>query len=419
MTIVPASFTRKILVLEFWFFIGLPICGGMLHAAFGLPGDILYGFMFWMWCWQLYVYVHYRHTRQEEFLYLLQTAADTQAPIESVLRAYLKDRPHNEMYRFWLVTLLTFVFPGYYWIHRKRSFDARLHRLAAMLHDGASLNQAIRLVPGVASREIALAVAVGQFSGRLPEALRQLPDRRLKLQWLEMTPRFLYPVFLLTFMTGTVSFIMIFIMPKFEKIFLEFKMRLPYQTELLIACSRWFVKYWWIDLTLNLLVLVLFNLVLFSSRVRWYLPIGGGLYRMYARGQFLNVLGLMLRTGKPLPEVLGAVLASGLLPTVIANRVQKLMEALQHGQPLAESLVQTGLATKSMQGLITSAQKANNLPWALEELGDSLSRRSARLSYRIAMVMFPLSIIACSLLVGYFAVAMFSPLVTVIDSLAR
>src|SRR4029077_16792514 len=102
-------------------------------------------------------------------------------------------RPKDEMYRFWVIALLTFVFPGYYWIHRQRSFDARLRRLTAMLQSGASLNLPLRLVRGIISQEAATAVTVGEFSGNLPEALHHLPDRRLKLQWLEMLPRLGYP----------------------------------------------------------------------------------------------------------------------------------------------------------------------------------------------------------------------------------
>jgi type II secretory pathway component PulF len=418
----------KVLLFEIWFLLWLPLPAIVFiilavkpeFTTAAIGGMFAWFFLFIFWGWQAFAYVQYRSARQEEFLFVLRTAADSQAPIEAVLGAYLKDRPKDELYRFWLIALLTFVMPGYYWIHRQRSFDFRLRRLAAMLNSGASLGQALRLVPGVASREVALAVTVGQFSGRLPETLHRLPDPRLRFQWLEMLPRFLYPILLLAFMMNILSFVMIFIIPKFEVIFLHFKMKLPYETELLIAVSRWFIKYGFGYLAISsVLGLVVLNLVMFSSRIRWYFPLVGLLYRGQARGQFLNVLGLMMQTGKPLPEVLGAVLASGLLPTAIANRVQQLSQDLQRGQPLAESLVRNGLATKSMQGLITTAQKANNLPWALEELGDSSSRRSARLSYRIAMVMFPLCILACSLLVGFAAVAMFSPLVYMLDSMAR
>ena len=44
-----------------------------------LPGLLLFMFLMVFWCWQLFAYTHYRFCRQEEFLFVLQTAADSQA----------------------------------------------------------------------------------------------------------------------------------------------------------------------------------------------------------------------------------------------------------------------------------------------------------------------------------------------------
>jgi type II secretory pathway component PulF len=140
-------------------------------------------------------------------------------------------------------------------------------------------------------------------------------------------------------------------------------------------------------------------------------------YRTYTRGQFLRALGMMLETGKPLPDILDRVLESGLLPNALTERVNRLASDVDEGVPLAESLVKHGLATRPMQGLITSAEKAQNLPWALQELGDSLTRRSARVSYRVVMVVFPLMIFALAVLVGIVAVAIFSPLAELLDGM--
>ena len=39
---------------------------------------------------------------------------------------------------------------------------------------------------------------------------------------------------------------MIFYVPHYEKIFMDFKLKLPYLTEVTIAASRWHVKYWYV-----------------------------------------------------------------------------------------------------------------------------------------------------------------------------
>jgi type II secretory pathway component PulF len=403
---------KKLLFLEVGFFVGFPLLGWLLIATLGTFGAFLHFFLLVSWCWALFAFFQYRFCRQEEILNVLHTAASMQAPVESVLQAYLKDRPQDGLYRFWVGMLLCFIFPGYYWIHRRRRFDFRVKILVKLVEAGVPLDQALAEVPGVVSREIALAVTVGQFTGKLAHALHHLPGRRLGPLWGELTARLLYPMMLLLVMAGNAVFVAVFIIPKFEKIFSDFRLKLPPTTSVFMEVSRWVVKFGWALPLLSLLALVLINLLILSSRAKWYFPVVGRLYRLNARGQFLQILGLMLETGKPLPQILDCTLESRLLPRELEHRVDELATDLEQGQPLAEGLARRGLITQSMSALIVAAEKANNLPWALQELGEALVQRCARLTYRVTMVVFPLTIFAVSGLIGLFAVSVFAPLVS-------
>ena len=75
------------------------------------------------------------------------------------------------------------------------------------------------------------------YSKNIAQALHRLTERRLAPQWLDLAPRFAYPLLLLFVLVNTVLFLVIFIIPKFEKIFMEFKLKLPVVTETLIAAS--------------------------------------------------------------------------------------------------------------------------------------------------------------------------------------
>jgi len=415
---------ERLLLFELWFLVGMPV---LCIVCFILPAassaesilvflaQFAFVFMWFFWLWQWFAYAQYRHCRQEEFLFLLQTAAATNAPVEQVLRAYLADRPRERMFRF---ILLFFVFPGYYFIHIDRSFDARLRRLLKALEQGVPLVQALAQLPGIAARETAVAASVGQYSGKFGQAMKRLPEGRSTAIWLELAPRLAYPVLLLGFMAGNVMFLMIFIIPKFEKIFSDFKMRLPYATEFLVDLSRWCEKYWYVLGFFGLLALGVCNAMLYSSQMRWHLPVLGALYRMKARGEFLQILGIMLETGKPLREVLERMLDSNQLPAVVHGRVKGLLADLMQGAPLTENLVRHGLASKAEQGLIASAEKANHLAWALQELGDTLVRRSARFAFRVVAVAFPLLIFSCAGLVAFVAVSLFLPLTHLLGGLS-
>jgi type IV pilus assembly protein PilC len=408
------SLWKKTLLLQVWFLLVLPLLGWGLVRIFGPVGAFIPTVLFVVWVWEVFAYLHYRHCRQEEFLHVLQTAAATHAPIESVFRAYLSDRPREFLYRF---ILLFFVFPGYFWIHMQRSFDRRVSRLVAMLDSGMPLDHAIRLVPGVVTKEIALAVSVGSYSGKLTNALQRLPDRRLGPQWLELAPRVLYPILIIVSMLNVVAYVLVEYLPRFERIAFAFKFDLPPSTEFLISFARWLGGREWLVVFAWVLLLIFINLLLFSSRARWYFPVVSWVYRLYARGQFLRMLGLMLETGKPLPQVLEHALETRLLPGALQVRVTRLASDIDYGVALTDSLDKHGLITGSMRSLIMSAQAANNLPWALQELGDSLMRRSSRVLHWLTMVSFPLVILTLACLIGFGAYSIYAPLVTMMEKM--
>ncbi len=408
---------QKLLLLQFWFFIALPICGGVLGGVLGPAGALLYAFLFWFWCWEIVAYLNYRAGRQQEFVCLLQAAGANNLPLESFLQAYLDDRPHRDLYRFWSGFLLFFVFPGYYWIHRQRSFDRRLQRLVALLQSGLPLDRALSAVPGIVSRETALAVAVGQFTDNLPDSLRRLPERQLTSAWLDLIVRMGYPLFIMIQLISTMSFLTIFIIPKFEKIFIDFKLRLPFITIVMVDISRFGTRYWFLFVFLLFYGLVILNLFLFISHVRWYTPVFGGFYRAYLRGEFMILLGQMLESRRPLPDILDRVLDARLLPGIMQLRVRGLRDDIEQGVALSEALYRRGLATRPMQGLIMSAEKAVNLPWALREIGEAQSRQAMRALHRLGLIVLPIAILICGGIVGSVCVSVFSPLLSLLNTL--
>ena len=108
---------QKIALFELWLFVAMPVLASVAMMAAGAAGRSVGVAMaqfacivlFFLWAWEWYAFLQYRHCRQEEFLFLVQTAAQTQAPLEQVLAAYLADRPRERFFRFARCSLS---FPG-------------------------------------------------------------------------------------------------------------------------------------------------------------------------------------------------------------------------------------------------------------------------------------------------------------------
>ena len=69
-------------------------------------------------------------------------------------------------------------------------------------------------------------------------------------------------------------------------------------------------------------------------------------------------------------------------------------------------------------GLLQAAQRVGNLPWAMTEMADSVRRRLAYRVQAAAQMLFPLVVILLGLMVMFIVVALFLPLITLIQRLA-
>jgi len=382
---------------------------------FGLlvPGVLLLMILAAVVGWIAFTFFHYRYLRQEELLYVLINAVDSGTPLSAALWAYVDDRPRSRWREILVAIIVT---PFYYWAwHRFNSFDNKVEHVAGLLDVGASLHEALAETPGVASKEVLLATSIGEATGKLGQCLKSVPRWRLATVWLEVLPRVIYPLFLLIFITVIATFVLIFIVPKFERIFADFKMRLPWFTEYFIAFGRWWVK--WFAAVSILGVLACTAGLLVSSRLCWYFPVLGRLYRMQARSRVLKTLALLFETGHTVPEALEVMEQSGYFGGTVCRRLRLVRFRTALGEPFIEQLCKQGLLQTNMVPLLQAAERARNLPWALGELGETLGTRTFRLANRLTLAVFPTAVMAVGVIVGFFALAMFSPLVTMISEI--
>jgi type II secretory pathway component PulF len=412
LALVGSCIAYAVLLLVMLYFLGLGYASVLvlliLAAAYG---------------WMLFAYLHYRDCRQEEFLQVLAAAAEAQAPLAPALWAYLHDRPRGGLREIWVSLLLFIVVPGYYWLwYSGSNYDRKVERVAELLEDGCSLPEALRETPGVASRDTRLAVTLGEDTGQLARCLRSLrnPSRnRLAILWLEMVPRFGYPLFLLFVINAVLVFWMLYLAPRFERIFKEMHMTLPAETERVMALGSFAMHYAWV-LSLSIPALVgLLALLLASPTFRWYFPIIGRLYREYLRSQMLQALAFLLQMEQPAPTALGVLAESGCFIGPARRRLNAARRRVERGEPLADSLQREKVLRQAMVPLLRTAERVGNLPWALAELADLVAQRLARRAKRLGMALSPVPVVGVGVLVGVIALGLFMPLITLIEGLSQ
>src|SRR5687767_2759280 len=120
--------------------------------------------------------------------------------------------------------------------------------VADEVEGGGTLSDAMSKYPKAFDKLYVNMIAAGEAGGVLDLILSRLADFMEKAAKLKkkVIGAMIYPIVVISIAVGIVSMIMIFVIPKFEQIFKDFKVNLPDVTKALLAVSRWFANdYGW------------------------------------------------------------------------------------------------------------------------------------------------------------------------------
>ncbi len=298
-------------------------------------------------------------------------------------------------------------------------FEIWTASLAEMLRGGVPLPDALDSVPRLVPTSSSLLIRTGWESGNLAAGLRQAVEARSRRLSVARSAggRLAYLLWIITVGQGIVGFVMYFIVPKFEAIFRDFGIELPEVTLLVIRASHFLVDYVWLY-TLAELALIVYLLMVLFGWGNLNVPVFDRLFVRRHTILILRSLAVVVEAGRPIAPALYSL--SQWYPTgwVHARLRQAALDASQ-GVEWTEALFENGLISWSDIGVLTSAQRAGNLAWALRELAETGERR---LGYRLQVwtqILFVLAMLVLAGMVFVIAVAYFAPLTTLIMRLAR
>src|SRR4051812_1803154 len=184
------------------------------------------------------------------------------------------------------------------------------------IESGLALSESLGKHPRTFDRLYVNMVKAGEAGGALEVILQRLADFKEKAQSLKRKVQgaMVYPAVVILVAVGILTFIMIYIIPKFEKIFKDFKMKLPVLTESLMATSRWFSTYWYILPLFPLCFWLLIKLIRLNKtgayaldRFYLWIPIVGTLIEKTSIARTMRTLGTLIASGVPILEALSIV----------------------------------------------------------------------------------------------------------------
>jgi type II secretory pathway component PulF len=142
--------------------------------------------------------------------------------------------------------------------------------------------------------------------------------------------------------------------------------------------------------------------------------------RLFARRHMITILralAIVVSADRPIPPALFAL--SQWYPTAwVRKKLSQAALDTSLGHDWTTALRENGLITDSDVGVLTSAQRAGNLAWALRELAETGERRWGYRLQAWSQVLFVLAMLIFGVLILLLAVGFFLPLITIIERLA-
>ena len=236
--------------------------------------------------------------------------------------------------------------------------------------DGISLADAMARSPETFPKVYTAMVEAGEAGGFLDVVLSQIADfqaREKELRSKVMTAM-MYPLILLVMATGVLIFLMVFFIPRFQKMFEGFGAKLPLITRMIIGVSHAMIHYGlWAALGLGIAIYMAKAWVASEKgrrvweRIILRAPIVGSLVGQFAMARFCRMLGTLLGAGVPLVHSLSVArksIGNQILVDAVGNAIDRVKEGGQLGKSLAEC---RDLFNSSTLEMISIAEESGRL----------------------------------------------------------
>lgn len=310
---------------------------------------------------------------------------------------------------------------------RNLRFKAVLESLADTIRSGGNLSDGLSQHPKIFDRLYINMIKSGEAGGVLGTVLERLA------RFMENTERtkgkvksaMTYPLVIVIVATAIVSGLMVFVVPKFEQIFsgLLKGQPMPTLTLVVLGFSNFIKNH--IFVTVGLIAVgyaafAWFRRTPFGARFTdWALirmPVFGDLFLKASIARFTRTFGALLSSGVPILDALVITRdTSGNI--LVANALQVVHDRVKEGDDVAKPLEATAIFPGLVTSMIEVGEETGALPEMLTRIADTYDDEVENAVSALTSLIEPIMIVAMAVVVGIIVIALFLPIVSIIQHL--
>jgi len=312
-------------------------------------------------------------------------------------------------------------------MQRPGPFKKTLMQVTEDVQSGTMLSEAMARHPKIWDKLYTNLVKAGETAGALDAILRRLAEFREKSQKLKkkIIGALIYPTAVMTIASGILSFIMIAIVPKFEQIFRELGIKLPGLTEFLITISRFMADWWWLAIGAIIAVIVGFRMArrtvaggALVDRMQLMMPVLGNVIKKGSVARFTRTLGTLVTSGVGFLDALD-ITRTATPNIVVQNAIAAVRDSVKEGETINEPLRRSGIFDDIVVNMIKVGEETGELDKMLIKIADNYDEEVDSAVAAMMALMEPALIIFMGGAVGFIVIALFMPLISIIETLGQ
>ena len=291
---------------------------------------------------------------------------------------------------------------------------------------GSTLAEALGKRPRAFDSLYVNMVDAGEAGGILDDILARLAGYLEKAEALrrKVKSALTYPAVVLTVALGATTFMLLFIIPTFAKIFADFGGELPMATRVVMGLSDFLKTFWWAIILFVVGTVIGIKRVYKTEKGRLKMdslllrtPVLGNILRKASIARFTRTLGTMISSGVPILTALD-ITARTAGNKIIENAILATKGSIGEGETIAAPLRESRVFPPMVVQMISVGEETGALDKMLDKIANFYDEEVNVAVDTLTSIIEPVMIVVMGSLVGGMVVAMYMPMFKLINVVA-
>jgi type IV pilus assembly protein PilC len=301
-------------------------------------------------------------------------------------------------------------------------------QLAAGVESGGTFSEALAQHPRIFDKLYVNMVKAGELGGVLEIVLNRLAEFQEKSQKIKgkVVSAMVYPLVVLVIAGAILTFLLIFIVPKFQQIFQDALpgKPLPAVTVFVINCSDLLVEQWYFVIAAIAIVVFGYKAlasmpagVVFLGKVALKIPVFGDLTSKTAISRFARTLGTLISSGVPILQALN-ITRDTAGNIIVANAINKIHDSVKEGESVVGPMESSKVFPPMVTSMVQVGEETGQLPDMLVKVADVYEAEVDNVVTSLTSILEPIMIVMLAVIVGTIVIALFMPMVGLITGMS-